>query len=87
MYGIVIATLILILSGFTYAFYLVDILSLSMELIPKGKAGLFDVLVGVGGASGSFIGPFLAQTYNFEFVFLVSGILFLLSYAAFRVFA
>jgi hypothetical protein len=58
-----------------------------MELIPKGRAGLFDVLVGIGGASGSFIGPFLAQAYNFGFVFLISGILFLLSYIAFKVFA
>ncbi|MEM3622178.1 MAG: MFS transporter [Candidatus Bathyarchaeia archaeon] len=86
MYSIMIATVILILSGFTYAFYLVNVLSLSMELIPKGRAGLFDVLVGIGGASGSFIGPFLAQTYNFGFVFLISGILFLLSYIAFKMF-
>jgi hypothetical protein len=86
-YSVVIATVILVLLGFTYAFYLVNVLSLSMELIPRGKAGLFDVLVGIGGASGSFIGPFIAQTCNFAFVFLTSGILFLLSYVAFRIFA
>lgn len=85
-YNVVITTVILALLGFTYAFYLVNVLSLSMELIPKGKAGLFDVLVGIGGASGSFIGPFIAQAYTFTFVFLISGTLFLLSYLAFRKF-
>jgi len=36
-----------------------------MELMPEGKAGLFNVLVNIGGAFGSFIGPFIAQTTSF----------------------
>jgi predicted MFS family arabinose efflux permease len=57
-----------------------------MEIIPKGKAGLFNVLIGIGGACGSFIGPFIAQTSEFTYVFFVSGVIFFLSFVCFRVF-
>jgi len=82
----VLATVILILMGFVYALFLVFTLSLSMELIPSGKAGLFNVLIGVGGACGSFIGPFLAQTLEFTCVFLTAAIIFLFAYIAFKFF-
>jgi MFS family permease len=85
-YSVVLATAILILMGFAYAFFLVYTLSLSMELIPAGKAGIFNVLLGIGGASGSFIGPFLAQTLDFTCVFLTAGIIFFLAYVAFKIF-
>ena len=85
-YGAVLATAILILMAFAYAFFLVYTLSLSMELIPAGKAGLFNVLLGIGGGSGSFIGPFLAQTLDFMYVFLTAGIIFFLAYIAFKIF-
>ena len=85
-YGVVLAAVILILMGFAYALFLVYTLSLSMEFIPAGKAGLFNVLLGIGGASGSFIGPFLAQTFGFTCVFLTAGIIFFLAYIAFRIF-
>jgi predicted MFS family arabinose efflux permease len=85
-YSVVLASVILILMGFAYALFLVYTLSLSMELIPAGKAGLFNVLLGIGGASGSFIGPFLAQTFDFACVFLIAGIIFFLSYIAFEIF-
>jgi len=86
-YNAVLAAVILILMGFAYAFFLVFTLSLSMELIPAGKAGLFNVLVGIGSACGSFIGPFLAQTHGFMSVFLIAGIIFFLAYIAFKIFA
>lgn len=85
-YGVVLAAIILILMGLAYALFLVYTLSLSMELIPPGKAGMFNVLLGIGGASGSFIGPFLAQTFDFMYVFLIAGIIFFLSYIAFKIF-
>ena len=85
--NIVLATLILTLMGFAYAMFLVRTLSLSMELIPAGKAGLFNVLTGVGGACGSFIGPYIAQTLGFTYVFVMASALFLLSYVAFEIFA
>lgn len=85
--NIVLATLILTLMGFAYAMFLVRTLSLSMELIPAGKAGLFNVLTGVGGACGSFIGPYMAQTLGFAYVFVTASALFLLSYLAFKIFA
>ncbi len=86
LYSVGLATGILILFGFAYALFLVYTLSLSMELIPTGKAGLFNVLIGLGGACGSFIGPFIAQ-FDFLYVFLVAGIIFLVSYIAFKIFA
>jgi MFS family permease len=85
--AIIVATVILFMLGFVYAIYLVNALSLSMELIPKGKAGLFDALIGIGSASGSFIGPFIAQVYGFVCAFLTSSVFFLFAYLAFKLYA
>jgi MFS family permease len=81
------ATLVLTLMGFAYALYHVYALSLSMELIPAKKAGLFDVLISLGSAGGAYLGPFIAQTYGFVYVFLLSAVLFLLAYVSFRIFS
>ncbi len=86
VYNTVLAMIILILMGFAYAWFLAFTLSLSMELAPSGKAGLFNTLVGVGGACGSFIGPFLAQTLGFTPVFLTASAIFFLAYIAFKIF-
>ncbi|MBX5320673.1 MAG: MFS transporter [Candidatus Bathyarchaeota archaeon] len=87
IYTSMLAALILALMGFAYALYHVRVLSLSMELIPAGKAGLFDVLVSLGSAGGAFLGPFLAQTYDFVCVFLLAGAIFFLAYVTFRIFS
>lgn len=73
---VILAALVLALMGFAYALYHIYILSLSMELIPAGKAGLFDVLVGLGGAGGAFLGPLGAQIFGFAYVFILSGVAF-----------
>jgi len=86
-YTLTLSTLILVLMGFAYALFLVFTLSLSMELMPQGKTGLFNVLVGLGGAGGSFVGPFLAETCGFTLVFVVSSLIFLLASVAFKIFA
>jgi MFS family permease len=87
-YSVALMTTILILMGFANAVFFVYTLSLSMELIPSGKAGLFNVFIGIGGACGSFIGPFIAQafqsTLGFTPVFLAAGIAFLMAYLFFR---
>jgi MFS family permease len=85
-YRVELATAILMLMGFAYAIFLVYTLSLSMELIPAGKAGLFNVLIGIGGACGSFVGPLIAQAFGFFYVFIVSGGMFFSAYVAFRIF-
>jgi MFS family permease len=85
-YSVLLAAVILILMGLAYAPFLVYTLSLSMELIPARKAGLFNVLVGVGGACGSFIGPLLAQTSGFTCVFVTAGTILFLAYIAFEFF-
>jgi MFS family permease len=66
--------------GFASAMYYIMMLSLSMELIPEGKAGLFDGLVGVGAAAGSFLGPFLAQIMHYLPMFLIASVLFLVAF-------
>lgn len=75
---------VLALMGIAYALYHVCVLSLSMELIPAGKAGLFDALTGLGSAAGAYLGPLIAQTFNFICVFILSGAAFLLAYISFK---
>lgn len=86
LYNLALASLILTLMSFTHALFLVYTLSISMELIPEGKAGLFNVLVSMGGACGSFIGPFIAQAMGFIYLFPTTGIVFFLAYIAFKIF-
>lgn len=86
-YTIGLTSMILILMSFAYAIFLILTLSISMELIPAGKAGLFNVLIGIGGVCGSFIGPLVAQTFGFFYVFILAGIIFFSAYVAFKIFA
>lgn len=86
-YTIGLTSMILILMSFAYAIFLILTLSISMELIPAGKAGLFNVLIGIGGVCGSFIGPLIAQTFGFFYVFILAGIIFFSAYVAFKIFA
>jgi len=81
------ASVILVLLGFAYAFYYILTLSLSMELIPAGRSGLFDGLVGVGAASGAFLGPFLAEILGFLPQFLIASFLFFLAFLVLKIFA
>jgi MFS family permease len=87
VYPTITAAAILILMGFAYALYYVFTLSLSMELTPAGRTGLFDVFVGVGGACGSFLGPFLAQMFGFLPQFLIASTVFIVAYVVFKVFS
>ena len=81
------AVAVLVLMGFAYAVFLINTLSISMEVLPQGKAGLFNVLIGIGGAVGCLTGPLIADTYGFLYAFLVASAIFLLSHLAFRIFA
>ncbi len=83
----ILAVAVLVSMGFAYSIFLVNTLSISMEVLPQGKAGLFNVLVGVGGAIGCLIGPLIANTYGFIYVFLTASATFFLSHIAFRIFA
>jgi predicted MFS family arabinose efflux permease len=76
--------LILVFLGFCFAGYHILMLSISMELIPAGKSGLFDSLVGIGTALGSFLGPYLANTYNYLPTYFIAAILFLLAFIAIK---
>jgi MFS family permease len=79
--------LVLIFLGFAYAMYYIMMLSLSMELIPSGKSGVFDVLVGLGAAVGSFLGPYLAGTLNYMPTFLIAAIFFMLAFVVLKLFS
>jgi MFS family permease len=86
-YPTILTGVILVSLGFTYALYFIFMLSLSMELIPSGKSGVFDVLVGLGAAVGSFLGPFLANMLNYVPTFLIAGIVFLLAFIVLKIFS
>lgn len=86
-FTIFVAIAVMVVMGFVYAFSLISTLSISMELLPEGKAGMFNVLVGLGGATGCLIGPLMAANFGFLHVFLVSSAIFILSYLAFKIFA
>jgi MFS family permease len=85
--NVLLTTGVLILMGFVFALFMVHILSLSMELIPAGKAGMVNVLTGVGGALGSFAGPFIAQALGFLHVFIAAGVIFFAAFVFFKLFA
>jgi MFS family permease len=76
--------LLLVFIGFAYAMYYIMMISISMELIPEGKSGFFDGLVGLGTAVGSFLGPYLAETYQYVPTFVVAAVLFLLAFIAIK---
>ena len=72
--------ILLIFIGFAYAMYYIMMLSLSMEVIPAGKAGFFDGLVGLGAAIGAFLGPFLAFHLNYVPMFVITAVIFLAAF-------
>jgi MFS family permease len=82
-----IAGAILVMLGFAFALYSILMISLSMEIIPEGKAGLIDVLVALGAAGGSFLGPYLAETLTFIPMFLVASVIFLLAFLVLKIFS
>ena len=77
---------ILIIMGLLAAVFTVRIESLFMELIPPGKAGLISVLMGIGAAVGSLVGPFVAEAFGFLQVFLIAGAIFLVAFVVFLMF-
>jgi predicted MFS family arabinose efflux permease len=81
----IVTGVLLVFLGFAYAMYYIMMLSLSMEVIPEGKSGFFDGLVGVGAAVGSFLGPFLAHNLNYLPTFLVAGVVFLFAFITLKI--
>jgi MFS family permease len=91
---IILIGVLLVFIGFAYAMYYIMMISLSMELIPEGKTGFFDGLVGLGAAIGAFLGPFLCYlfsnmgiTQNFLPTFLIAGVLFFMAFLILKIFA
>jgi MFS family permease len=66
--------------------YYILMLSLSMEVIPEGKAGFFDGLVGLGAAIGAFLGPFLASSLSFVIMFAIAAVVFLVAFITLKLF-
>jgi MFS family permease len=83
----IITGILLIFIGFAYAMYYIMMLSLSMELIPEGKAGFFDGLVGLGSAIGAFLGPFLAYDLHYLTAFLIAAVIFLVAFISLKLFS
>ena len=85
LYPTLMTFLILVFMGFFFAMYYILMISISMELIPAGKSGLFDGLVGIGTALGSFLGPYLANTYNYIPTYFIAALLFLLAFISIKI--
>ncbi|MCJ7793760.1 MFS transporter, partial [Candidatus Bathyarchaeota archaeon] len=91
---VILTGVLLVFIGFANAVYYIMMISLSMELIPEGKTGFFDGLVGLGSAIGAFLGPFLCYlfsnmgiTQNFLPTFLIAGVLFFVAFLILKIFA
>lgn len=87
VFTLALAVVSLMVMGIAYGLFLISTLSLSMELIPEGKAGLFNALIGLGGALGCFLGTYIAQSFGFQTLFIVASASFFLSYLAFKTYA
>jgi MFS family permease len=82
----VITCVLLVCLGFAYAMYYIMMLSLSMEIIPEGKAGLFDGMVSLGAAIGAIAGPVIAEYLSYDLVFFVTATLFLAAFLVIKAF-
>jgi MFS family permease len=82
----VLTCVLLVCLGFAYAMYYIMMLSLSMEIIPEGKAGLFDGMVSLGSAIGAISGPLIAEFLSYDLVFFVTATLFLFAFLVIKVF-
>ncbi len=78
--------LILLFVGFAFAMYYIMMISLSMEVIPEGRAGLFDGFVSLGSALGAFLGPYLAFHLNYVPMFLIAAAVFFAAFLTLKIF-
>jgi len=85
----ILTMVVLVFLGFAYGMYYIMMISISMELIPEGKSGLFDGLVGLGAAVGSFLGPLLVQMFlpNYVPMFLVAAVVFFAAFVTLKFFS
>jgi MFS family permease len=86
LYSILFITVILTLSGFTYVIYLVNVISISVGILSKGKVGLFNTCERIGSGIGSLISPIIVQLFGFSYLFLISSIIFIITYITLRIF-
>jgi len=84
--AILLSIVVLAFSGFFYALYSVSVLSLSMEVIPRGKTGLFTAILGAGSGIGCLTGPIMAENFGFSYTFIASATCFIISYVSFKIF-
>ena len=75
----------LVCLGFAYSMYYIMMLSLSMEIIPEGKVGFFDGMVGLGAGLGAFLGPFLATNLNYLPTFSITAVIFLVAFLTLKI--
>jgi MFS family permease len=85
-WAMILAIAVLAINGLVYAFYSVSVLSLSMEVIPRGKTGIFTALLGAGSGIGCLTGPIIAQNFGFTYTFIASATCFFLSFVVFKIF-
>ena len=71
----VLTCVLLVCIGFAFAMFYIMMLALSMEIIPQGKSGLFDGMVGLGTGTGAFLGPFFASM-SYHLTFFIAAVIF-----------
>lgn len=86
-HGMILTAATLFLLGLVYATFHTLSLSISMEILPEGMAGIFNVVSGLGEALGSFAGPFIAEKYGFTYLFLGAGLTYFATCIILRKFA
>ncbi|MEM2399368.1 MAG: MFS transporter [Candidatus Bathyarchaeia archaeon] len=84
-YRITLTAAVLFFLGLAYAIFHILSLSLSMEILPEGMMGIFNVTECLGGALGSFIGPLIAEKLGFTYLFLGASLTFLTSYITLKI--
>ncbi len=86
-YSLPISSLLLVGMGFAFAVYSILMLCNAMALVPQGKTGIIDVLAGLGAATGSFLGPFLAEIIGYLPAFMIAGSFFILAFVCLKLLA
>ncbi|MCW4025810.1 MAG: MFS transporter [Candidatus Bathyarchaeota archaeon] len=82
----IVICVLLVCLGFAFAMFFIMMTSLAMEIIPQGKSGFFDGMVGLGTGIGAFLGPYLASNLSFVWMFLIAAVIFLAAYIGLKVF-
>lgn len=82
--SLTLAILILVLIGVFWSMFTISTNVLCMEIIPEGRVGFYTGVIELGSATGMLVGGFISMLLGFNLLFMLSGILFTLSFIIFK---